>query len=108
GRLLGVGLQVIDAADAVEHLELQPAVVAQEAADLDQIARLHGDPRVDGVELLFLDLAAELLFQGLYDVGGGERGRHGRQALVGAASSLFFLAKAFAFSMSLNSSGNST
>ena len=63
GDLLRVGLEVIDAADAVEQVELQPRVVAQEAADLDQVGRLDDDERVDGVELLALIAGAELLFE---------------------------------------------
>ena len=43
GGLLRVGLEVIDAADAVEHVEPQPRIVAQEAADFQQVAGLDDD-----------------------------------------------------------------
>src|SRR5262249_6621855 len=63
GRLLGVRLEVIDTADAVEDIEAEPAVIAQETSDLKQVRRRHHDKRVDRREVLCPDLVAELLFE---------------------------------------------
>src|SRR5262249_7402282 len=106
GRLLGVRLEVVHAADAVEDVEAQPGVVAQEAADLRQVRRRHDHERVEGLEVLGLDAVAELLLEDRDDFRGGHGGSGG-QALAGVASSLFFLAKALAFSIVLSSSGSS-
>src|SRR5262249_26780432 len=107
-RLLRVRLEVIDAADAREQLELQARIVAQKLADLHQVLRLDHYERVDGVELLGLDAVAEFGFEGLGDVRGGHGMGHtpGIYALVGAAFSLFRLANSFAFSSALSGSGS--
>ncbi len=39
-------------------------IVAQEAADLEQVGRLDDHEGIDGVEFLGLDAAAELLLRG--------------------------------------------
>src|SRR5579884_667623 len=72
GRLLRVRLQPVDAADAVEQVELRPRVVAQQAAHLDEVRRLDDDERVDGLERL-LDAARKAFFEQGGDVGGGHR-----------------------------------
>src|SRR5262249_5942969 len=48
-------------------------VVAEKAADLDQVGRVNHDERIDGVGLLVLDQRAELLFQRGDDLGAGHR-----------------------------------
>ena len=48
GRLLRIGFEVVDAADAIEQLEPQARIVAQEPADLDQVGRFDHDEGVDG------------------------------------------------------------
>src|SRR5262245_35881487 len=64
-----VRLQVVDATNTIEHLETQPWIVAEEAADFQQVGGIDDDVRVDGVELLGLDLGTELLFDDLNDFG---------------------------------------
>ncbi len=124
---LRVRLQEIDTADAVEDVELQARIVLEETAYLDQVGGVHDDERIDGVELLGFDAAAELLFENADDVCGGHGGgswfsrellraliasarRSSRLneyiALAGAAISLFLRAKAFCFSTALTGSGS--
>ena len=47
GRLLRIGLEVIDARDAMQHVEPQGRLVAQEQPDLRQRTAGHFDPRID-------------------------------------------------------------
>ena len=63
GGFLRVRLEVIDAADAVEHVELQTRSSSQEPAELKQVRRIDDDERIDGLEVLGLDPGAELLFE---------------------------------------------
>ena len=48
---LASGLEIVDAADAVQHVEAQLGLVAQPAADLRQRGRRDLDPRIDRVEV---------------------------------------------------------
>ena len=50
--LFGVGLQIIDAADAVQEIEPQIAVVAKKSARFEQGLDRDFDPRVDRLEVV--------------------------------------------------------
>ena len=70
-HFLRVRFQVIDAADAVEEVELQTAVFFQKAAHLEQVGGIDHGEGIDRLEVLRLDARAELLFEKGDDVGGG-------------------------------------
>jgi len=55
GRLLRVGLQVIDAADAVEDVEAQPGLIAQNSAHGNEVRRLDHHERIERVGNLAID-----------------------------------------------------
>ena len=55
-----VGLEVVDARDAIEHVEAELRMIAQSTADHGQIGRVHDDVRIDRVGLLVLDPGAAL------------------------------------------------
>src|SRR5262249_29134261 len=63
GRLFRVGLEIIDAADAVEDVEVELRIVMQETAHFKEVARLDDDERIDGLEVLGLDFGPELRFE---------------------------------------------
>src|SRR5262249_58866761 len=58
--------------EAVEDVEVRAGVVAEEAADVDEVARLDDHEGVDGLRRL-LDAAGEALLQQGGEVGGGHR-----------------------------------
>src|SRR5437016_3171018 len=82
GDFLGIRLQVIDAANAVEDFKAQPGIVAQKAADGDDVGGIDNDKGVDGVELLRLNAVAELLFEDGDDVGSGHGNSEMAQRLL--------------------------
>src|SRR5712692_2859615 len=71
--LFGIRLQIIDPADAIQDLEAQSRVVAQESADREQIPRLDHHIRVNRVGLFSLNAIPELLVQNGNDFGRGHQ-----------------------------------
>ena len=63
GDFLRIDLQVIDTGDVVEHLKLQPRVVAEERTDRDELRRIDRDERVERLGTLRGDRGAELRFE---------------------------------------------
>ena len=52
GRLLGVGFEIVDAADAVEQVESKARVVRRKRQTSSRSAGVDDHERIDGVELL--------------------------------------------------------
>jgi hypothetical protein len=69
--LFGIGLEIVDARDAVEHLKLEVRVGLQKLADLDDRIRFNLNPRIDGIERRTDDLVAKLLLQAIEHTGTG-------------------------------------
>src|SRR5262245_57829358 len=61
GGFLSVRLEVIDAADELQHVEAQIRLVAKVRADLNESVRRNFDPRIDGFQIRAGDLIAEAL-----------------------------------------------
>jgi hypothetical protein len=63
GRFLLVGLEVVDARNAVEHVEPQIRLVAQVGAQRHETLGRHLDPGIDGRQVGAGDPLAKLGFQ---------------------------------------------
>ena len=63
GRLLFVGVQIVDARDAIQIVERERRLVAQIAANLEQAVRRDFDPRIEVLQVRAGDLVAELGFE---------------------------------------------
>ena len=66
--LFGIRLKVVDARDAVEHIETQIGLVAQIDTDFHQAGRQDLDPRVDRFEIDGGDLVVKSLFQAFNEI----------------------------------------
>src|SRR5262245_30892032 len=62
-RFFGIGFQIVHAADAIEHVESQARIVAQELADRKKIFGSHNDKGILRFEILGLDPWTELLVE---------------------------------------------
>ena len=66
-----VGVQIVDARDAIQIVERQGRLIAQIAADFEQAVRRDFDPRIDVLEVRAGDLVAELGLQLIDECGTG-------------------------------------
>src|SRR5271166_2625183 len=98
GRLLGLGFEVIDSGNAVEDVELQMRIVAQELGDFYEPSWIDYRPWVDCVELFAGNGRAEAFFEEGNDFRGVHRLRPLPHALAGLARSLVLTANSLAFS----------
>src|SRR5258708_7526421 len=69
GGLLRIGFKVIDAADAIEYVEAEALIVAQESAKVDQVGGRDNDEGILRLQVLGLNTVPELLFKDGNDFG---------------------------------------